>query len=102
MNYDTVGRFHVTTPCSVKLELGFCRKGRPARADYWVDPIPHGVHLVSEVDHMELILFIVLIALLLGAMPTWPYSRGWGYYPSGGIGLIVLILLILLVTGQHF
>jgi uncharacterized protein DUF3309 len=51
---------------------------------------------------MELILFIVLIALLLGAIPTWPYSRGWGYYPSGGIGLIVLILLILLVTGQHF
>jgi Protein of unknown function (DUF3309) len=51
---------------------------------------------------MELILFIVLIALLLGAIPTWPYSRGWGYYPSGGIGLIVLILLILLLTGQHF
>jgi Protein of unknown function (DUF3309) len=51
---------------------------------------------------MELILLIVLIALLLGAIPTWPYSRGWGYYPSGGIGLIVLILLILLLTGQHF
>jgi hypothetical protein len=103
MHYDTVGRFHVTTPCSVKLEVGFCRKGCPAGLDYYcVDPIRHGVHLLSEVDHMELILFIVLIALLLGAIPTWPYSRGWGYYPSGGIGLIVLILLILLLTGQHF
>lgn len=51
---------------------------------------------------MELILLVVLIVVLLGAMPAWPHSRGWGYYPSGGIGLIVVILLILLVTGQHF
>lgn len=46
------------------------------------------------------ILFIVLLVLLIGALPTWPYSSGWGYYPSGGLGLILLILLILLLTGR--
>jgi hypothetical protein len=46
------------------------------------------------------ILLIVLILLLLGSLPTWPYSSGWGYYPSGGLGLVVLILIILLLTGR--
>ena len=46
------------------------------------------------------ILVIVLILILLGALPTWPYSSGWGYYPSGGVGLIVVILLILLLLGR--
>lgn len=46
------------------------------------------------------ILLIILILLLIGALPTWPYSRGWGYYPTGGIGLILLIILILLLTGR--
>lgn len=46
------------------------------------------------------VLLIILILLLLGALPTWPYSTGWGYYPSGGVGLIVLILLVLLLTGR--
>jgi hypothetical protein len=46
------------------------------------------------------ILLIILILLLLGALPTWPYSSGWGYYPSGGLGLVVVILLILVVTGR--
>ena len=46
-------------------------------------------------------LFVVLLVLLLiGALPTWPYSSGWGYYPSGGLGLVVLILIILLLTGR--
>ena len=49
---------------------------------------------------MGTILLIILILLLLGALPTWPYSSGWGYYPSGGVGLIVLILVILLLTGR--
>jgi len=49
---------------------------------------------------MQLILLIVLIVLLLGALPAWPYSRGWGYYPSGGLGLLVVILLILLLLGR--
>ncbi|HTI71163.1 MAG TPA: DUF3309 family protein [Candidatus Limnocylindria bacterium] len=46
------------------------------------------------------ILIVVLVLLLLGALPTWPHSRSWGYYPSGGLGLILLILLILVVTGR--
>jgi hypothetical protein len=43
------------------------------------------------------ILLIILILLLIGAFPSWPYSRSWGYYPSGGVGLIVLIVIILLL-----
>jgi hypothetical protein len=46
------------------------------------------------------ILIIVLILILIGALPTWPYSSGWGYYPSGGFGLVLLILIILLLTGR--
>jgi hypothetical protein len=46
------------------------------------------------------ILLIVLIVLLLGAIPTWPYSQGWGYYPSGGIGIVVVVLLVLVFTGR--
>jgi hypothetical protein len=49
---------------------------------------------------MRLILIVVLILLLLGALPTWPYSSGWGYYPSGGLGLVLLVLLILVVLGR--
>jgi hypothetical protein len=49
---------------------------------------------------MSTILIIILILLLIGALPTWPYSSGWGYYPSGGLGLIVLIVVILLLTGR--
>jgi len=46
------------------------------------------------------ILIIILVLLLVGALPTWPYSSGWGYYPSSGFGLIVLILIILALTGR--
>jgi hypothetical protein len=49
---------------------------------------------------MSLILLIILIVLLVGAAPAWPHSRGWGYYPSGGVGLLLLILIILLLTGR--
>ena len=49
---------------------------------------------------MGTILLIILVLLLIGALPSWPYSRGWGYYPSGGLGLILLILLILVLTGR--
>ena len=49
---------------------------------------------------MRLILLIVLIVLLLGLLPAWPYSVGWGYYPSGGIGLIIIILILLMVFGM--
>jgi len=46
------------------------------------------------------ILLIILILVLLGSLPTWPYSSGWGYYPSGGVGLIVVIVIILLLMGR--
>jgi hypothetical protein len=49
---------------------------------------------------MGLILIIILILMLVGALPTWPHSRSWGYYPSGGVGLILLILIILLLLGR--
>jgi hypothetical protein len=49
---------------------------------------------------MVTILIVILVLALVGALPAWPYSRGWGYYPSGGVGLIVLILLILLLMGR--
>jgi hypothetical protein len=49
---------------------------------------------------MGTILLIVLILLLIGALPTWPHSSGWGYYPSGGIGLVLLIIIILLIAGR--
>jgi hypothetical protein len=49
---------------------------------------------------MRTILLILVILLLVGALPAWPYSAGWGYYPSGGLGLVLLILIILAVMGR--
>jgi hypothetical protein len=49
---------------------------------------------------MRTILFIILIVVLIGALPTWPYSSGWGYYPSGGLGLILVIVLIFALMGR--
>jgi len=49
---------------------------------------------------MTTILLVIVILLLIGALPAWPYSSGWGYYPSGGLGLILLILIILMLTGR--
>lgn len=49
---------------------------------------------------MSTILLIILILLVVGALPTWPYSSSWGYYPSGGLGLILIVLLILLLMGR--
>jgi len=49
---------------------------------------------------MGTILLIILILILIGALPTWPHSAGWGYYPSGGAGLLVIILIVLLLTGR--
>jgi len=46
------------------------------------------------------VLLIVLILLLIGALPTWPYSGGWGYYPTGGIGLVLIVVIVLLVAGR--
>ena len=49
---------------------------------------------------MIVILLVILLLLSVGSYPSWPYSRGWGYYPSGGLGLVLLILLILLLLGR--
>ena len=49
---------------------------------------------------MNLIILIIVILLLLGALPTWPYSSGWGYYPSGGLGLVLLVVVVLLLMGK--
>lgn len=49
---------------------------------------------------MGTILLIILVLLLVGALPTWPHSAGWGYYPSGGLGLLLVILIILLLMGR--
>jgi hypothetical protein len=46
------------------------------------------------------ILLILLVLLLVGALPTWPYSSGWGYYPSGGLGLVLIVLLVLFISGR--
>jgi hypothetical protein len=48
---------------------------------------------------MRLVLFIIVILLLLGALPTWGYSSGWGYYPAGGLGLLLIVLIVLAVIG---
>ena len=49
---------------------------------------------------MLTILIVVVVLMLLGALPNWPHSRNWGYFPSGGLGIVVLILVVLLVTGR--
>jgi hypothetical protein len=57
--------------------------------------------LLSQAEDANmLLLLIILIVLLFGSVPAWPYSREWGYYPSGGLGLVVLILVILLLMGR--
>ncbi|MCE9649668.1 MAG: DUF3309 domain-containing protein [Parvibaculum sp.] len=48
---------------------------------------------------MRLLLLILIIVLIVGALPTWPYSSGWGYYPSGGIGTLLVVLLVLVLFG---
>ena len=49
---------------------------------------------------LRILLIIILVVLLLGALPAWPYSAGWGYYPSGGLGLVLLIVIVLLLLGR--
>lgn len=65
---------------------------RDANAVSWANPYPP--------MPLGTILLIVLLLLLIGALPTWPHSRSWGYYPSGGLGLVLVIVLILVLLGQ--
>jgi hypothetical protein len=50
---------------------------------------------------MPTVLLVIVILLLLGALPTWPYSSGWGYYPSGGLGLLLIVLIIVALVGRR-
>jgi hypothetical protein len=50
---------------------------------------------------MRTVLLVIVILLLLGALPTWPYSQAWGYYPSGGLGLLLLVLIIVALVGRR-
>ena len=49
---------------------------------------------------LSTVLIVILVLALIGALPAWPYSTGWGYYPSGGLGIILLVVLVLLLTGR--
>jgi len=60
----------------------------------------NGETLQNQLNSMGTILLILVILLLIGALPTWPYSGGWGYYPSGGLGLVVVVVLVLLLLGR--
>ena len=69
------------------------------REPYRINPVTTRNAFLLWEKLMNTILLIILILLLIGALPTWPYSRGWGYYPSGGLGLILVILIILAPLG---
>jgi hypothetical protein len=85
----------------------------PAETSYKAAARPHDGHtrlaarrfeslksFYQEGNVMGTILLIILIILLLGSMPTWPYSAGWGYYPSGGLGLVLVVVLVLVIVGR--
>ena len=59
-----------------------------------------GIFQMEATMSLGTILLIILILILIGALPTWPYSSGWGYYPSGGLGIVLVIVLILLLLGR--
>jgi hypothetical protein len=61
--------------------------------------LPGNVCTNQRGNTMNILLLIILIVVLLSILPAWPYSRGWGYYPSGGIGLVLIILLLLWLFG---
>jgi hypothetical protein len=59
-----------------------------------------GAGVTVERQMLGTILLVVLILIVLGALPTWPYSAGWGYYPSGGVGIVLVIVIVLLLMGR--
>ena len=65
----------------------------------WVDVTPNSRFLIEE-NNVITILIVIAVLMLLGAIPAWPHSRNWGYGPAGGLGLVVVILLILILTGR--
>jgi len=76
------------------------RENAPDRPEpVCVPRVAYGVPWLPESD-MSTILIVLLILLLVGALPTWPYSSAWGYYPSGGLGLVLVVLLVLVLLGR--
>ena len=69
--------------------------GVPPRAEPELRLVPGSLAMT-----LGTLLLVILIIALLATVPTWPYSRGWGYYPSGGIGIVLLIIIILLLLGR--
>ncbi len=63
-------------------------------------PTPPGPFPVKSRMSLGTILLLVLLLMLIGALPTWPHSRSWGYYPSGGLGLVLVIVIVLVLLGQ--
>jgi hypothetical protein len=55
---------------------------------------------LEDAEMLYTILVVILVLALIGALPAWPYSAGWGYYPTGGIGIVLLVLIVLLVSGR--
>jgi uncharacterized protein DUF3309 len=73
--------------------------GRPRIAENRLQASPLFAACKSRRNRMRALLFIIVILLLVGALPMWSYSGGWGYYPSGGLGLLLLVLIVLAVVG---
>jgi hypothetical protein len=65
-----------------------------------LDPQRGDGRIATRGRRMSLLALIIVIILLLAVLPTWPYSNGWGYYPSGGIGLVLIILIVLALSGR--
>jgi hypothetical protein len=65
-----------------------------------LDRLLSSIRKNAEEVLMSTILLVILVLLLLGALPSWPYSRSWGYYPSSGLGLVVVVLLVLVLAGR--
>lgn len=106
---DVVHALILSTLASAAPRLdNFHRCRNRVRAVHFNGPVRHSGaqkargkrNIVGKTITMSTILLIILILLLVGALPTWPYSSGWGYYPSGGLGLVVVVLIVLLFLGR--
>jgi hypothetical protein len=88
---------------SHRLELGRSSKVRFESGTISLPPCAHrsrSNHQIRVSVAMSTILLIILVLLVVGALPTWPYSAGWGYYPSSGLGVVLIILLVLVLLGR--
>jgi Protein of unknown function (DUF3309) len=72
----------------------------PIPASHRFRNLPYHAILFDMDKTLRLIVIVILILLLIGSLPAWPYSMGWGYYPSGGLGTVLIVLIILLLLGK--